>query len=193
MNGVPIQVQLDRNLKIFQPTKERSSIPPVQQLPNDPLFYHITANDGLRIRQQRKDIIEKEEMLRTQAMRKRDEKPESSIQYKYTVIRVRMPNETIIQVIFQSNEYLSLLFDYLRLNCLVHDWLPFTLLSNVDRKIYSSQNEQKLTFNQCDLVPAALLSFQWDEKALRDVQRQMPNFPANSFIKSDVLEHANRL
>jgi len=193
MNGEPIQVQLDRNLKIFHPTKERSSIPPVQLLPRDPLFYQTTVGDVLREKQRQKDLIEKEEMLRTKAMRERDEKPESNIQYKYTVIRIRMPDGIILQAIFQSNDYLSSLFDYLRSYCLVHNWLPFSLISNGDRRVYASQDEQSITFRQCDLVPAALLSFQWNEQALRDVQGQKPNFPANIFIKPEVLANANRL
>jgi UBX domain-containing protein 6 len=193
MNGEPIQVQLDRNLKIFQPTNERSSIPPVQLLPRDPLFYQTTVGEVLREKQRQKDIIEKEEMLRTKAMRERDEKPESNIQYKYTVIRVRMPDGNILQAIFRSNDYLSSLFDYLRSYCLVHDWLPFSLISNADRRVYASQDEHSITFHQCGLVPAALLSFQWNEQALRDVQSQTKNFPANTFIKPEVLANASRL
>jgi len=193
MNGEPIQVQLDRNLKIFHPTKERSSIPPVQLLPQDPLFYNITAGDVLREKQRRKDIVEKEEMLRTKAMRERDEKPELNIQYKYTVIRVRMPDGIILQAIFQSHDHVSSLFDYLRSYCLVHNWLPFSLISNADRRVYTSQDEQSITFNQCGLVPAALLSFKWDEQALRDVQAQTQNFPANVFIKPEILANASRL
>lgn len=193
VSGEPIQVQLDRNLKIFHPSKERSSIPPVQLLPRDPLFYQATVGDVLREKQRQKDIVEKEEMLRTKAMRERDEKRESNIQYKYTVIRIRMPDGIILQAIFQSNDNLSSLFNYLRSHCLVHDWLPFSLLSNADRKVYTSQDELSLTFNQCGLVPAAILSFQWNEQALRDVQAQTKDFPVNSFIKPEVLANAERL
>jgi UBX domain-containing protein 6 len=192
-NGEPIQVQLDRNLKIFQPTKDRSSVPPVQALPKDPLFYRATVGDVLREKQRQKDLIEREEMLRTKAMRERDEKPESNIQYKYTIIRIRMPDGIFLQAIFQSNDPLSVLFDYLRSHCLVHNWLPFSLISNADRRVYSSQDEQSIGFNQCNLVPAALLSFQWNEQALRDVQAQTPNFPADIFIKPELLANANRL
>jgi UBX domain-containing protein 6 len=193
MNGEPIQVELDRNLKIFHPTKERSSIPPVQLLPRDPLFYQNTVGDVLREKQRQKELIEKEEMLRTKAMRERDDKPESNIQYKYTVLRIRMPDGIILQAIFQSNDNLSSLFDYLRSYCLVHNWLPFTLVSNADRRAYTSQDEQSITFHQCNLVPAAVLSFQWNEQALRDVQRQTPNFPADLFIKPEILANASRL
>lgn len=193
MTAEPIQVQLDRNLKIFQPTKERSSVPPMQQLPQDPLFYNTTVGDILREKKRQKDIVEKEEMLRTKAMRERDEKPEPMIQYKYTVIRVRMPDGIIIQTIFQSHDFLSILFDYLRSHCLVHNWLPFTLTSNADRRVYTSQDEQSITFNQCGLVPAAILSFQWNEQALRDIVAQTPNFPANIFIKPEVLANATPL
>lgn len=193
MNGQPIQVQLDRNLKIFQPTKERTSIPPVQLLPQDPLFYQTTVGEVLREKQRQKELVDKEEMLRTKAMRERDEKAEVNTQYKYTVIRIRFPNGIIIQVIFQSNDPISLLFDYLRSYCLVHNWLPFSLVSNADRRIYTSQEEYTFAFNQCGLVPAALLSFQWNEQALRDVQKQTPNFPVDIFIKPEILANASRL
>jgi UBX domain-containing protein 6 len=192
-SGEPIQVQLDRNLKIFQPTKDRPSIPPVQALPKDPLFYRTTVGDVLREKQRQKDLIEKEEMLRTKAMRERDEKSELNIQYRYTIIRIRMPDGIILQAIFQSNDSLSVLFDYLRSYCLVHNWLPFSLISNADRRVYTSQDEQSISFNQCSLVPAALLLFQWNEQALRDVQVQTRNFPADIFIKPEVLANANRL
>jgi len=193
LNSEPIQVQLDRNLKVFQPTKDRSSAPSVQLLPRDPLFYQITVGDVLREKQRQKETIEKEEMLRTKAMRERDEKPDSNIQYKYTIIRIRMPDEFILQVIFQSNANLSSLFEYLRSHILVHNWLPFVLVSNVDRRAYSSQDDHPIQFNQCGLVPTALLSFQWNEEALRDVQRQTPNFPAGVYVKPEVLANAGRL
>lgn len=193
MSSEPIQVQLDRNLKVFQPTKDRSSAPPVQPLPKDPIFYQTTVGDVLREKQRQKDLIEKEEMLRTKAMRERDEKPETNIQYKYTIIRIRMPDGIILQVIFQSNDNLSSLFDYLRSYILVHNWLPFVLVSNADRRTYSSQDEHQIQFNQCGLVPAALLSFQWNDEDLRDVQRQTPNFPANVYVKPEVLANASQL
>ena len=193
INGQAIQVQLDRNLKIFQPTKSRSSVPPVKLLPQDPLFYQPTVGDVLREKQRHKDIVEKEEMLRTKAMRERDERPESTVQYKYTIIRIRMPDEVILQAIFQSNDSLSSLFDFLRSHCLVHDTIPFTLTSNVDRRVYSSQDEQSMTFHQCSLVPAALLSFQWNEQTMRDIRRESPNFPLNAYIKPELLANANSL
>lgn len=193
MSGEPVQVQLDRNLKIFIPTKERPSIPPMQPLPKDPLFYRTTVGDVLREKQRQKDAAEKEEMLRTKAMRERDEKPDANIQYKYTVIRIRMPDGLFLQVIFHSNDSLSSLFDYLRSSCLEHAWLPFSLVSNADRRTYASQDELTMTFNQYGLVPTALLSFQWNEPALQDVQRQTPNFPANIFIKPELLATAARL
>lgn len=189
----PIQVQLDRNLKIFRPTRERPSIPPMQPLPKDPRFYQATVGDILREKQRQKEMVDREEMLRTKAMRERDEKPETNIQYKYTVIRIRMPDGLILQVLFQSNDPVSTLFDYLRIHCLVHDWLPFSLVSSANRRTYESQEELTQTFNQCDLVPTALLSFQWNENALRDAQAQASNFPADTFIKPEVIAKAGQL
>ncbi|CAM4775141.1 unnamed protein product [Rotaria magnacalcarata] len=50
-NRKPIKIQLDRNLKIFQPTTEQSSIPTIQLLPQDPLFYQATLNEILHEKQ----------------------------------------------------------------------------------------------------------------------------------------------
>jgi UBX domain-containing protein 6 len=193
MNSEPIQVELDVNLKIFQPTKEKSSIPPVQLLPRDPLFYQLSVGEVLREKQRQKDLLEKEQMLRTKAMRERDEKSNGNIQYKYTVLRIRMPDEIILQVIYRSNALLSSLFDFLRSYCLVHNCLSFTLTSNTDRRVYSSDDEQSMTFIQCDLVPTALLSFQWNDCALREVKEQKTNFPADVYIKPEVLINAQKL
>ncbi len=137
--------------------------------------------------------LEKEQMLKTKTMRERDEKSSLNIQYKYTVLRIRMPDELILQLIFPSNDRLSYLFDFLRSKCLVHNFLLFTLTSNVNRRVYSSEDEQSMTFFQCDIVPTILLSFQWNERALREVKEQTPDFPADIYIKSEILINANRL
>lgn len=189
----PIQVELDRNVNIFQAGSGRNSVPAVQLLPQDPRFYQMTGNEVLRQKQRQKEIVEKEEMLRTKAMRERDEKSDLNIQYKYTVIRVRFPNGTIIQAIFPARDCLSSLFEFLRTKCLSYDWLPFILTSTADRRIYSSQDENGLTFLQADLVPAAIVSFQWNERAVREVQGQKPDFSVENFIKNELYEEANRL
>ena len=193
MNSEPIQVELDVNLKIFQPTKEKSSIPPVQLLPRASLFYQLSVGEVLHEKQRQKDLLEKEQMLRTKAMRERDEKSNGNIQYKYTVLRIRMPDEIILQVIFRSNALLSSLFDFLRSYCLVHNCLSFTLTSNTDRRVYSSDDEQSMTFIQCDLIPTALLSFQWNDRTLREVKKQKTNIPADVYFKPEVLINAEKL
>jgi UBX domain-containing protein 6 len=193
MNSEPIQVELDVNLKIFQPTEGQPLVSPVQLLPHDPLFYQVSVGEVLREKQRQKDLLEKEQMLRTKAMRIRDEKSHVNTQYKYTVLRIRMPDEIILQVIFRSNALLSSLFEFLRSYCLEHNWLSFTLRSNADRRLYSSEDELSMTFTQCDLVPTALLSFQWNDHALREVKQQAPNFPTNIYLKSEVLINAARL
>ncbi|CAF3419898.1 unnamed protein product [Rotaria sp. Silwood1] len=190
MNSKPIKVQLDKNLKIFQPTTEQLCIPPVQLLPQDPLFYQITINELLREKQRQKDLLEKEQMLRTKAMRERDEKSYLNVQYKYTILRIRMPDEIILQVIFQSNDLLSSLFEYLRTHCLVYNTLPFILTSMADRRIYSSEDEQPITLSQCDLVPTAFLSFRWNDLALRELKEQTDHFSANIYIKPEILINA---
>ncbi|CAF1578634.1 unnamed protein product [Rotaria magnacalcarata] len=50
-NRKPIKIQLDRNLKIFLPTTKQSSIPTIQLLPQDPLFYQATLNEILHEKQ----------------------------------------------------------------------------------------------------------------------------------------------
>lgn len=123
-------------------------------------------------------------------MRERDEKSNVNVQYKYTVLHIRMLDEIILQAIFQSNDRLSTLFDFLRSHCLLHNWLPFTLTSNADRRTYSSQDELSITYAQCGFVPAAL---QWNDQTLREAKAQISNCRADIFIKPEVLVNEARL
>ncbi|CAF5215735.1 unnamed protein product, partial [Rotaria magnacalcarata] len=49
-----------------------------------------------------------------------------------------------------TNEYISCSFEFefLRTHCLVYDTLPFILTSMSDRRNYSSEVEQMITFSQ---------------------------------------------
>lgn len=192
MNSKAIQIQLDTNLRIFQSIPGKSSVPPVQLLPQDPLFYQVTMNELLLEKQRQKELLEKEEMLRTKAMRERDEKSCLNVQYKYTILLIRMPDEIILQVIFPSNNCISSLFDYLRSYCLVHNSLPFILTSNADRRRYLSQDEHSMIFSQCNLVPTALFSFRWNDQALHEAKEQTSDFITNIYIKPELLASASR-
>ncbi|CAF0856830.1 unnamed protein product [Didymodactylos carnosus] len=192
INAEPIKTKIDTNLRIFRPTKERSTIPTLQLLPND--FYNPTMRDIMTEKQRQKDYLEKEEMLRTKAMRERDQKSESSIQYKYTVLRIRMPDEIILQVTFESDDNLSSLFEFLR-SCLVYDWMTFILTSMADRQSFSSEHSEQysnVTFNQSRLVNV-VLSFKWDDAVLKEILHQKPDFQAHCYVKNEIIHDAMSL
>lgn len=193
INSKRIQIQLGRNLKLFYPTTEQCMAPPVQLLPQDPLFYQVTTSEILREKQRQKELIEKEQMLRTKAMRERDEKSNLKVHYRYTILRIRMPEDIVLQVIFQTNESLLSLFAFLRSHCLIHNTLSFILTSIADRRVYSSEDELSMTFSQCRLVPTAWLSFRWSDTALLHLKEQMDNVSLNVYIKPEVLANTVRL
>lgn len=90
-------LSINLNFKVFiiDPNKQLPEI----DIPLD--FFSRTADEILREQQQRTEAIERMTMLRTQKMREMDSaKAATSIIYKYTLIRVRFPNNYLLQVFF---------------------------------------------------------------------------------------------
>uniref|UniRef100_A0A915M6L1 Eukaryotic translation initiation factor 4C n=1 Tax=Meloidogyne javanica TaxID=6303 RepID=A0A915M6L1_MELJA len=93
--GKAIATKLFRDRKVFiiDPNKPLPEIP----IPSD--FFSRTADEILREQQQRTEALERMTTLRTQKMREMDsiKAAASSTIYKYTLIRVRFPNNYLIQ------------------------------------------------------------------------------------------------
>lgn len=89
-NSEPIQLELDRNIKVLLPSQARRVV-----LPDD--FYRISPEEIKREQQLRAEAIESSQILKTKAMRERDEQRTLRM-YRYALIRVKFPNGLYIQV-----------------------------------------------------------------------------------------------
>ncbi|XP_062452057.1 UBX domain-containing protein 6 isoform X1 [Rhea pennata] len=158
LSSEPVRAQLDRQLCLFKPSPEAARF----ELPND--FYNLTAEEIKREQRLRTEAVEKASMLRTRAMREKDEQREMR-KYNYTLVRVRFPDGYILQGTFYARESISMLYNSVR-EALTNDWLPFELLGPGGLKL----TDENLAFNECGLVPSALLTLVWDASVMADIQ-----------------------
>ncbi|XP_053905975.1 UBX domain-containing protein 6 isoform X2 [Cuculus canorus] len=180
LNSEPVRAQLDRQLSVFKPSPEAARF----ELPND--FYSLTAEEIKREQRLRTEAVEKASMLRTRAMREKEEQREMR-KYNYTLLRVRFPDGYILQGTFYARELVSALYTFVR-EALQDDWLPFELLGPGGLKL----TDENLAFNECGLVPAALLTLAWDAAVMADVQAAGEEQPASP-LKPELLSRVQTL
>ncbi|NXT92398.1 UBXN6 protein, partial [Anhinga rufa] len=180
LSSEPVRAQLDRQLCVFKPSPEAARF----ELPND--FYNLTAEEIKREQRLRTEAVEKALMLRTRAMREKDEQREMR-KYNYTLLRVRFPDGYILQGTFYARESVSVLYNFVR-EALRDDWLPFELLGPGGLKL----TDENLAFNECGLVPSALLTLAWDAAVMADIQASGEEQPASS-LKPELLSRVQTL
>uniref|UniRef100_F6U781 UBX domain-containing protein 6 n=1 Tax=Ornithorhynchus anatinus TaxID=9258 RepID=F6U781_ORNAN len=178
VQGEPLRAQLDRQRRVLRPSALASHF----DLPQD--FYHLTAVELKREQQLRTEAVERLAVLRTKAMREKEEQREMK-KYVYTLLRVRFPDGYILQGTFYARERVSTLYAFVR-EALQSDWLPFELLPSGRQKL----TDDNLAFNECGLVPSALLTFAWDTAVLADVQAAGAE---ESMLKTELLSSAENL
>ncbi|XP_027707141.1 UBX domain-containing protein 6 [Vombatus ursinus] len=157
-NSEPVRAQLARQQRVFKPSPLAAQF----DLPGD--FFNLTAEELKREQKLRTDAVERLSVLRTKAMREKEEQREMR-KYTYTLLRVRFPDGHILQGTFYARERLSALYSFVR-EALQNDWLPFELLPAGGHKL----SDENLAFNECGLVPSALLTFTWDTGVLEDIK-----------------------
>ncbi|XP_010185333.1 PREDICTED: UBX domain-containing protein 6 [Mesitornis unicolor] len=180
LSSEPVRAQLDRQLCVFKPSPEAARF----ELPND--FYNLTAEEIKREQRLRTEAVEKASMLRTRAMREKEEQREMR-KYNYTLVRVRFPDGYILQGTFYARELVSALYSFVR-EALRDDWLPFELLGPGGLKL----SDENLAFNECGLVPSALLTLAWDAAVMEDIQASGEEQPASP-LKAELLSRVQTL
>nr|XP_010297276.1 PREDICTED: UBX domain-containing protein 6 [Balearica regulorum gibbericeps] len=180
LSSEPVRAQLDRQLSVFKPSPEAARF----ELPND--FYNLTAEEIKREQRLRTEAVEKASMLRTRAMREKEEQREMR-KYNYTLVRVRFPDGYILQGTFYARESVSALYNFVR-GALRDDWLPFELLGPGGLKL----TDENLAFNECGLVPSALLTLAWDAAVMADIQAAGEEQPASP-LKPELLSRVQTL
>ncbi|KAM6189470.1 UBX domain-containing protein 6 [Sarcoramphus papa] len=180
LSSEPVRAQLDRQLCVFKPSPEAARF----ELPND--FYNLTVEEIKREQRLRTEAVEKASMLRTRAMREKEEQREMR-KYNYTLVRVRFPDGYILQGTFYARESVSVLYNFVR-EALRDDWLPFELLGPGGLKL----TDENLAFNECGLVPSALLTLAWDAAVMADIQASGEEQPASP-LKPELLSRVQTL
>lgn len=148
-----IPLELDRNIQVLLPSQaRRTELPPdffrispeeirrEQQLRQAIFEYHstfmqyfsITNICLLSLATHRTEALESASMLKTKAMREREEL--RTIQkYKFALIRVRFPDGVYLQGTFSVYEKLAQVYDFVQ-SCLKNDSIAFKLLSPIGSK-----------------------------------------------------------
>lgn len=174
LSAEPIRPQLERALQVYTPQHTMPNF----VVPDD--FYNLTPAELKREQQLRSENTEKIEILRTKAMRERDEKRELR-RYRYTMIRIRFPDSVVLQGTFKAQEKLSDLRKFVQDNLRL-DWIPFNLVNPTGHRL-----EQDSTLIELGLAPTAVVNFIVDEDIINDLALQPgTSNKTGSFLKSDI-------
>jgi len=154
----PLTAELDRNLVVLPPGQKIDN----SQLPPD--FFSLSGEEVRREQEKRGDELERESMLRTKAMREREE-TRSRRRYKFCLIRVRFPDGWVLQGTFSVQESVSSVFEFV--SDQLETPLPHQLTDSVTGLKLDPEGDTSLL--EQGLVPASLLNFSWDPEIEADI------------------------
>ncbi|KRX15811.1 UBX domain-containing protein 6 [Trichinella nelsoni] len=164
LSGEAVKLKLHRNRKIYKADVEKPI--GVSSVPDS--FFVRTASEILQEQNNLTEQMEKMLTLRTKSMREKDEKM-SNTTYVYTLLKIRFPDDYILEGTFNSSEKFSSVIDFVNsvLSC---DWIPYQL------RMFSASGTSLIdmgekSINELGLAPAALLFFSWDKEVLEDARR----------------------
>lgn len=161
----PVYPILDRNLRVLMPSQASVKI----NLPRD--FFDLLPEEILKEQEARVETVELETTLRTKAMRERDKIRELR-RYRYSLVRVRLPDGIILQGTFNVREKLSAIKDFIIEN-LAEPGREFQLLAPGGFRLV----EDDSTLLDLGLAPAVILNLSWqheDEKCTEEVAYLKP-------------------
>lgn len=181
LHAAPLRPELDRNLQVFYPSNSATKF----EIPED--FYNITVAEAKKEQQRREEAAEKLGMLRTKAMREKDEQRELR-RYRYTLIRIRFPDGVLLQGVFKCSETISHVYQFVREN-LVNDFIPFCLSTGTGQKL----QEDDRTLAELLLAPAAVLNFAWDAEVLKEAAAQQGQAITKVHLKPEVMDKIKNL
>lgn len=180
--GEPIVPQLNRDRKVYKIVSSKSVL---ANFDLSEEFYNLNIEDMRREQALRNEALEKQGMLRTKAMRERDEQLELR-RYNYCLIRIRFPNDYILQGLFKATETYEDLYKFV-LASLEYEFLAFELFGHSLKKSTVASS----TLAEAGLAPATLLNFRWNEDSVNDMGQTRVNL--NNYIKKDLIERASNL
>lgn len=177
----PINPQLDRAIKVFYPSNSAANF----TIPTE--FYTISPHELKKEQQRKQEAVETLGMLRTKAMRERDERREL-LKYRYTLVRIRFPDGNLLQGTFKATEKLPALQEFVREN-LENDWMPFQIFSQIGSKL----DDDNKMLAEYGLTPAAVVNFEWDKTVLKEVTAQQGSVQKTSPLKQELLAQIREL
>ncbi|XP_043667489.1 UBX domain-containing protein 6 [Vespula pensylvanica] len=146
-----IPLEVDRNLQVLLPSQANE----MTELPES--FFNITLEELKKEQKLRAEAIERNQILRTKAMREKDEERELR-RYRFTLIRIRFPDNIILQGTFSVHDKYKEVVEFVKENLINAD-IPFLLLL-VGQKI--RENDYDKTLLELRLIPACLLKFSYE-------------------------------
>ena len=99
------------------------------------------------------------------------------------MIRIRYPNDYILQATFKSNEPYAELYKFVQ-ECLEYNSVPFELFGHSMKKSMTMNS----SLAEAGLAPSAMLNFRWTEESLSEASRLGLNFKI--FLKHSLIEKA---
>ncbi|XP_061401310.1 UBX domain-containing protein 6 [Musca vetustissima] len=147
-NAEQIHLELDRNIKVLLPSQAKNV-----SLPDD--FYRISPEELKREQQLRTEALENAQILKTKAMREREEQRLMRM-YKYALIRVKFPNGLYIQGTFDVYEKLIDVYEFVQ-SCLQNECMDFNLMLPNGGKF--SEDDMEKTLFDLRLIPNVVLLF----------------------------------
>lgn len=147
----PIALQLDRNVHVLLPSQAAKRT----DLPQE--FFKLTVEELKREQQLKTELLEHSLVLKTKAMREREEQRELK-KYRFALIRIRFPDGIYLQGTFGIYERVSEVMEFVRVN-LVDEETPFALQTATGHRLTEEEYDQSLI--DLKLVPASVLTFVW--------------------------------
>ncbi|XP_005111667.1 UBX domain-containing protein 6 [Aplysia californica] len=175
LQAEPLRPELDRAMRVFHPSSSAAKF----AIPDE--FYNVSPEELKKEQQRREEATEKLGMLRTKAMRERDEQRELR-KYRYTLIRARLPDGVLLQGVFRATENMKHVYDFVREN-LQNDWIPFQLSSGTGHKLEEGEG----TLAELGLAPATVVNFAWDQAVIKEVAAQQGQAVAKVHLKPEIM------
>lgn len=175
LGAEPIRAELDRAIKVLMPRQAQTPI----SLPPD--FFNLSPEELKREQQLKSELAERETMLRTKAMREREEMKERR-KYRFCLIRVRFPDGLVLQGTFGVYEKFQNVEDFVS-ECLEHP-LPFILYDAAASGQAMDQECKENSLMELALVPTSILSFAWHPDVAEEVKSQLG--PNAVYLRDDI-------
>lgn len=128
----------------------------------------------------RTKALERDQMLMTKAMREKFMKQKER-KYRFTLIRIRFPDNIILQGTFAVSESFQAVIDFVKEHLYI-DEFPFHLITGTREKLTEADFEKSL--EALNLVPAVVLAFFWDTDSDFETPSQSLNDDTLSLLQS---------